>query len=172
MFEALSIDGRVVHRPHFAGYRDGVAKGALPWSIMMLDLQRSLRPEGTEVAPEVENFPFTHWNKADAQTWCEMALALFYGSDALLLDLFPFTGNAPSDEPEIGTLLDRSRPGLAWIAERFTHDMVPEGVGYLWYEDAEEHVQVPPGARMHDLDASPGGPGVAASRLWNPRGGG
>ncbi len=158
LFDALSIEGRVVHRPHFASYSDAVVKSALPWSIMMLDLQRSLRPPETEVAPEIENFPFTQWNKADAQTWCEMALAMVYGSDALLLDLFPFTGNRASDEPEVGRLLDRSRPALQWVAERFRADDRAVGVGYLWRADAQEHVQLEAGAGMGDLDASPGGP--------------
>jgi hypothetical protein len=88
LFEALAIDGEVAHRPHYAGYSE-IPGRSRDYSIMMLDVQRNFRPKNAEVAPEVENFPFTAWSKSDAQTWSEMALCMFYGADALLLDLFP-----------------------------------------------------------------------------------
>ena len=159
LFDALTIDGRVVHRPHYAGYSDSAGKEAA-FSIMMLDVQRGLRPAGCEVAPEVENWPFTHWNKSDTRTCAEMALDMFYGSDALLLDLFPFSGNSPSEEPRIGTLLDRSRPALEWISERFPKTLETRGVGIPWKEDAQAHVRTAEGKAMEELDATSFGPGT------------
>ncbi|MFH1007786.1 MAG: hypothetical protein V1800_09825 [Candidatus Latescibacterota bacterium] len=159
LFDALTLDNHVVHRPHYAGYSDSVGKQAT-YSIMMLDIQRSLRPSGCEVAPEVENWPFTHWNKSDTQTWTEMALDMFYGSDALLLDLFPFSGNSPSTEPRIGTMLDRSRPALEWISERFPKTFETRGVGIPWKEDAQAHVRTTEGKAMGELNAASFGPGT------------
>jgi hypothetical protein len=108
----------------------------------------------------VENWPFTHWSKSDTQTWAEMALDMFYGSDALLLDLFPFSGNSPSEEPRIGTLLDRSRPTLEWISERFPKTMETRGVGIPWKEDAQAHVRTAEGKALEELDATSFGPGT------------
>ena len=159
LFAALAVGGRVAHRPHFAGYSEapGCAKAH---SIMMLELQKQFRPAGCEVAPEIENFPFTHWNKSDALTWAEMALCLFHGSDALLLDLFPFSGNSAASEPRIGELLDRSRPGLKWITGRFPKTLACAGVGLPWKDDAQAHVRTRAGISMNELDASPFGPGA------------
>jgi len=122
---------------------------------MMLDVQRNFRPPQSEVAPEIENFPFTRWSKSDVQTWSEMALCQFFASDALLLDLFPFTGNSANREPEIGELLDRSRPALEWIASRFGKDMQTEGIGAVWKEDTHAHVRTTRGTSMSELNADP-----------------
>lgn len=158
LFAALSIDGRVAHRPHYAPYNDAVGR-AEAYGILMLDVQRNFRPADAEVAPEVENFPFTAWSKSDTQTWAEMALALFYGSDALLLDLFPFCGNRADLEPAVWGMLDRSRPGLEWIAARFTPDLKTCGVGLPWHEDACAHVRTALGKSMDEIDASSFPPG-------------
>ena len=158
LFDAMSIEGRVAHRPHFAGYSEGIGLQKT-YSIMMLDVQKTFRPPVCEVAPEIENFPFTRWTKSDSLTWAEMALCLFNGSDALLLDLFPFSGNRASEEPGIGELLDRSRLGLEWIAARFSKSLVTQGVGMPWKQDAQAHVRTNAGRALWELDATSFGPG-------------
>ena len=95
LFRALSIGGRVAHRPHF-GFYDERPAVAQTYPILMLDLQKQFRPAGCEVAPEIENIPFTNWTKPDTQTWAEMLMCQLHGSDALLLDLFPFAANRAS----------------------------------------------------------------------------
>lgn len=158
LFAALSIDGRVAHRPHYAPYSDAIGRTEA-YGIMMLDIQRNFRPAGVEVAPEVENFPFTAWTKSDTQTWAEMALALLHGSDALLLDLFPFCANRADTEPAVWSLLDRSRPALEWIAARFTPDLKTCGIGLPWRQDAAAHVRTERGSAMDELDVSSFTPG-------------
>lgn len=153
LFGALSIGGQVAHRPHYAGYSEATGNSR-DWSIMMLDVQRNFRPPEAEVAPEVENFPFTVWSKSDAQTWSEMALCMFYGSDALLLDLFPVSGNPADQEPRIGQLLDRSRPALEWISSRFAKDLRTRGIGAPWNQDAQAHVRTSVGKSMTELNAT------------------
>ncbi len=159
LFAALSIDGRVAHRPHYASYDDWPG-AQQAYCITMLDAQRRLRPATAEVAPEVENFPYTRWTKSDSMAWTQMALAMFYGSDALLLNLFPFVGNPIDREPQVGELLDRSRAGLEWIARRFPRESETLGVGVPWREDAQAHVRVKPGVGMQGFDASPLEPGA------------
>lgn len=153
LFQALSVRGRVAHRPHFAPYGDVPGK-SLSNAMLLLDLQRTLRKDPCECAPEIENFPFTDWNKSDAQTWAEMAVALFQGSDALLLDLFPFSGNGPRSHPAVGRLLDGARPALEWIAARFPGGLETQGVGIPWREDAQERVRTVRGATPAELDAT------------------
>lgn len=154
LFEALSIDGRVAHRPNFTGYSDSIGRFRAS-SIMMLDWQKQFRPAACEVAPEIENFPFTCWTKSDAQTWAEMALCMAHGSSALLLDLFPFSGNLTGEEPRIGELLDRSKPALNWLAERFQPGLTSVGIGLPWKQEASQKNQLEPGAGMPSLNVSP-----------------
>ncbi|MFC7613401.1 hypothetical protein ACFQV2_07085 [Actinokineospora soli] len=98
-----------VHRPHYAPYTDAVGR-ELAWSVAMLELQRPLRPAGTEVAPEVENYPFTSWSKSDTQTWSEMVACALTGADGLLLDVVPFTAGSPDRFPAVGAMLRDSAP--------------------------------------------------------------
>jgi hypothetical protein len=153
LFAALTIDGEVAHRPHYAAYQEWPGRNAA-YSIMMLEQQKALRPPGCEVAPEVENFPFTRWSKSDCQTWSEMALCMLHGADALLLNLFPFSGNSVTQEPAIGELLDRSRPALQWIAGRCGASSGSWGVGTPFPQAAAECVRTAQGKAMPELYAS------------------
>ena len=158
LFDAFTINDQVAHRPNFAGYNESIGKKK-DYSIMMLDVQKNFRPKYCEVAPEVENFPFTNWTKSDSQTWAEMALAMFYGSDALLLDLFPFSGNPASEEPQIGELLDKSRPALEWISGKFSKNLETCGVGIPWRQDAQAYVHTSKSESTQELNASSFEPG-------------
>lgn len=153
LFNAFSINSKAAHRPHFAQYGESPGKDKI-YSIMMLDVQKNFRPANCEAAPEIENGYFTNWTKSDSLTWAEMAFCMFYGSDALLLDLFPFSGNTANEEPEIGKLLDKSRPALEWISARFPKNLKTCGVGIPWREDAQAHVHTDKGKSMEELNAT------------------
>ena len=144
-----------VHRPHYAPYTDAVGK-ELAWSVAMLELQRPLRPAGTEVAPEVENYPFTSWAKSDTQTWSEMVACALTGADGLLLDVVPFTAGSPDRFPAVGAMLRDSRPALEFAAS--AGEAV--GVGIPWYDDTAQHVRA-----TGDLDSLTVDPTRAARYL-------
>ena len=158
LFEAFTINGGFAHRPHFAGYSEGVARGRAH-SFMMLDLQRHYWADHIEVAPEIENFPFTAWNKSDTQTWSEMTLSRFFGADAMFLDLMPFSGTQDFDQRGIGELLDQSQSALAWIGEHLDRDLTTRGVGLPWREDAAERVHTSRGESIDELSVHPFDPG-------------
>jgi len=162
LFAALSISGRVAHRPHFAGYSDGNGRD-LAESSAMLDMQKNIRPPGTIVEPEIENFPFTRFSKSDSYTWIHMALAQLHGCDALLLDLFPVSGVTPSDYPEIGMFLDSCRSSLDWIAEHFPSTLQTRGAGIIWHPDSAKHIHTEKGVSMEELRPSM----LSAARLLN-----
>lgn len=144
-----------VHRPHYAPYTDAVGR-ELAWSVAMLELQRPLRPAGTEVAPEVENYPFTTWAKSDTQTWSELVACALSGADGLLLDVVPFTAGSPDRFPAVGAMLRASLPALAAAAG----PVETLGVGIPWYDDAAEHVHA-----RGDLDSLAVDPTRAARYL-------
>ncbi len=150
LFDSLSIDGDVAHRPSFASYCDSLGKSKV-YSAMSLAMQKNFRQLSYEVAPEVENFPFTAWSKSDVTTWADMSFALFFGSDALLLDLFPFTGNRADEEPGIGDMLDRSHEALSWIAGRFSKEHNLHGIGIPWKQNAAELVRTEKGEHLNEL---------------------
>ncbi|MCM8830282.1 MAG: hypothetical protein NC824_04715, partial [Candidatus Omnitrophica bacterium] len=154
LFNALTINNKVVHRPNFAPYQEDVGRNKF-YSIMMLDIQKKLRPAYCEVEPEIENFPFTPWSKSNTQTWVEMALSLFFGSDALLLNLFPFVGNRADEEKGIGELLDKSYKSLSWISCRFSKEHSLYGIGIPWKEDSAEKVETIEGKKFEELTVDP-----------------
>ena len=158
LFDAFSIDGKVAFRPGYAAYRESLGKEKA-FSFMMLDVQRRPQPPDCEVAPEIENYPYTHWVKSDSMTWADMALAMFFGSDALLLEVFPICGNPANEEDAgIGRLLDLSRPALEWISSRFAKHFETRGVGIPWRTDAAARIHTSDGQSMDELRASFSGP--------------
>jgi hypothetical protein len=159
LFRSFTIEGQVAHRPNFAPYSDTMGRNRVT-SIMLLDMQKKLRPDFCEVSPEIENFTFTAWNKSDTSTWVDMALALFFGSDALLLDLFPLTGNRVDEEPRIGTMLDKSYGSLSWLSSRFSKSYNLFGVGIPWKENAAEFVRTEKGRSLNELES-------ATINAWN-----
>ncbi len=154
LFDAFTVNEGFAHRPHFAGYSEGVARGR-SHSFMMLDLQRRYWADHIEIAPEIENFPFTAWNKSDTQTWSEMTLSGFYGADAMFLDLMPFSGTQEFDQRGIGALLDQSQSALAWIGDHFDRGLTTRGVGLPWREDAAERVHTSQGESIDELSVHP-----------------
>ncbi|MBN1435826.1 MAG: hypothetical protein JW936_02020 [Sedimentisphaerales bacterium] len=150
-FAVCGEHGPVVHRPHFAGYGEAPGSDKV-FSIISLDSQKQLRPEYCAVSPEIENHPFTNWRKSDTQCWCEMALAKFYGSESLFLDLHPHSGQC--DEPEIGKLLDRSYPALDWISQRFSKSFQTNGIGIPWRQDAARLVHTKVGDSLPELETA------------------
>ncbi|PYC78237.1 hypothetical protein C7C46_16510 [Streptomyces tateyamensis] len=115
LFQALSIGGRVAHRPHFARYSDAPGR-ELSFSVWMLEAQRALRPAGASSEPEIENWPHTTWSKSDTQTWSELVAAQLAGSDAMFLNLHPMQSGRALRFPKVAQLLRRSRPALDWVA--------------------------------------------------------
>ena len=152
LFTAMNNGGKVVHRPHFTTYQDSSGVH-LARSSFLLDYQKQLRPASLsfEVAPEIENFPMHPFSKSQTVTWGQMALAQVHGSDALHLDLFSFTCSRLADEPWVGPLLDRCKPGLDRLAELFPPALQSSGVGVLWRPDASLHVRTTHGQEMAEL---------------------
>lgn len=134
LFTALSVDGRVTHRPHFAPYSDAPARG-LTSALWTLESQRALRPSYVAVEPEIENWPHTSWSKSDTQTWSELVTAQLSGADALLLNVHPTLGDRADGFPRIDRLLRDSRPALDWVAGRHPEQAAPLGVGLPWRPD-------------------------------------
>lgn len=144
LFESIGA-----HRPHFAPYSDSPA-GDLSHSVAMLELQNGLRPPSVEVAPEIENWPHTEWTKSDTQTWSEMVTATLAGSDALLLDVFPFVTGDPARYPRIGRMLANSRAALDFCATDHARTV---GIGIPWRPDTATFVQGD--GTMQALNADP-----------------
>lgn len=161
-FEAFTLDGQVVHRPHFQHYRE-VTGPEVSYSFAMMDIQKDFRPPASEVAPEIENAYFTSWNKSDSLTWAHMTIAQLFGSDALLLDLFPFSGNSASTEPAVWSLLDRCRPALEWVGSRFSKNLETQGVGIPWRQDAQTRIRTSEGKSFQELYLEPDVMGHRAS---------
>ncbi|MBR7825145.1 hypothetical protein KDK95_02420 [Actinospica sp. MGRD01-02] len=156
LFEALTVEGRATHRPHFAWYNDlpGNRLGAQLW---LLEAQRALRPPAVRSEPEIENWPYTSWTKSDVQTWSEMTVAQFAGSDALLVNAYPNNERRVIERyPQVSGLLRRSRPALDWIAERYPRDHESWGVGVPFPPAAATHLRTRAGGDLSALEIDSG----------------
>jgi hypothetical protein len=157
LFQALAIEGRVSHRPHFAPYSDAPGK-SLSRTVWMLEHQRALRPANVLCEPEIENWPHTAWSKSDTQTWSELVAAQLAGSDAMMLNLHPMQSKRAERFPQVADLLRRSRHALDWIAERFPRDLTTQGVGIAFTPDAAAHLHTthPHRTDLTELVTEPG----------------
>ncbi len=156
LFEALSIGGRVAHRPHFARYGDAPGR-ELSFSVWMLEAQRALRPAHVTSEPEIENWPHTAWSKSDTQTWSELVTAGLAGSDAMFLNVHPMQSGRAQRFPRVADLLHRARPALDWVAERQPRTFRSHGVGVPMPQHAAAHVRTRRGGEIAALvvDAGP-----------------
>ncbi|WP_328321429.1 hypothetical protein [Streptomyces sp. NBC_00388] len=155
LFDALSIGGEVVHRPHFAPYSDTSGR-ELSGSLWTLDHQRSLRPPRVSTEPEIENWPHTTWSKSDTQTWSEMVTAQLCGADALLLNVLPVQSGRAQRFPGVAALLRRSRPALDHVADRHHGELGTYGVGLPFHPDAPAHAHTAQPGNLADLTVDPG----------------
>ncbi|MER5891145.1 hypothetical protein ABT160_45665 [Streptomyces sp. NPDC001941] len=153
LFDAVSIGGEAVHRPHFAPYEDAPGR-SLGRSVWTLDHQRTLRPAGVRVEPEIENWPHTAWSTSDTQTWSELVTAQLSGVDALLLNLLPVPSGHAGRHPRVAGLLRRARPALDHVADRAHRDT--DGVAVVTHPDAPAHVRTPRAGTPGDLAVDPG----------------
>ncbi|GAB2729301.1 hypothetical protein [Kitasatospora kifunensis] len=156
LFEALSINGKVAHRPHFARYGDAPGR-ELSFSLWMLEAQRALRPQHATSEPEIENWPHTAWSKSDTQTWSELLCAQLAGSDAMFLNVHPMQSGHAQRFPRIADLLRRSRPALDWVADHRPRTASTHGVGLPMPQHAAAHVRTLAGGKLAALavDAGP-----------------
>ncbi|MCX5442211.1 hypothetical protein [Streptomyces sp. NBC_00063] len=160
LFQALAVQGRATHRPHFAPYSDSAPR-SISGQMWLLESQRALRPAWVESEPEIENWPHTTWSKSDVQTWSEMTTAQLSGADALFLNVHPMQAGRPDRFRGTSQLLRRSRPALDWIAGRHTKEARTLGVGLPYRQDAAAHVRT----RTGTLDELRTGPRGAADFL-------
>ncbi|GAA1267975.1 hypothetical protein GCM10009665_65860 [Kitasatospora nipponensis] len=155
LFDALSIGGKVAHRPHFARYSDAPGR-ELSFSVWMLEAQRALRPPYVTSEPELENWPHTAWSKSDTQTWSELVAAQLAGSDALFLNVHPMQSGRAQRFPRVCDLLRRSRPALDWIAERAPRRPRTHGVGLPMPQHAAAQVRTRAGGDLAELTVDAG----------------
>jgi hypothetical protein len=144
-WQALSGDNPPVHRPHFTGYADSIGTG-LVLGIHMLDMNRVLEREDTEIAPEIENFPHG-WSKSFRQTSAHMVMAQVFGAHRLNLSLYDYLGNSAEDQPEIGRFLAGWKPTLDWLADLFPASLTSQGIGCPWSEEQVRRKQARAGAK-------------------------
>ena len=140
-WRALAGDEAPVHRPHFAGYSDGLGS-QLPRLMATLDMNRRLEPAGSEVGPEIENFPYG-WSKSYRQTACQMVMATVAGSDSFNLSLYDFLGNLPSDDRTRETFLANWKPALTWLGQQFPPALRSQGIGCPWNEEMSRRKSLP-----------------------------
>lgn len=163
LFSKLAIGGQAWHRPHFAPYGD-VEEAGLLHGYSLLDEQKRFRPDWVESHPEIENFPFGRFRKSDTQTFMQMALAKIMGSEGLLLDLHPMTGNGVFEEPGIGAMLSKSYPALDWLGKCFSREMASRGIGVPAFPAAPLRRRLPAGAPFNRLFCMSINPGYVLGR--------
>jgi hypothetical protein len=154
-WQALSGDTPPIHRPHFTGYGDALGH-ALPGAIVMLDLNRSIEPPGTEIGPEIENSPHG-WAKSYRQTAAAMTLAQVAGASRLNISPYDYPGNRPGDTPQTAAFLSDWKETLSWLAELFPPTLASYGVGCPWDQEMSYRKQTDAGEQWMELHCRTGG---------------
>ncbi|MFA5044060.1 MAG: hypothetical protein WC381_05790 [Kiritimatiellia bacterium] len=164
LFQALATGGRAAHRPNFASYEDATDVISHIHGYAALDIQKRMRPPWVDAHPEIENFPFGRFGKSDATTYFQMAIAKIMGSEGLLLDLHPMTGNSVLEELDVGAMLDKSFSALAWLGRQFPRPLESRGVGVPFKADAAETIRLAGGATYDKLVCATDHPGFVLGR--------
>jgi hypothetical protein len=149
-WQALAGDKPPTHRPGFWGYADTMGS-SLPGSVALLQENRAVEPEGTEIGPEIECFTYGRWHKSLRQTGAQMALAHVLGATNLNISLFDFMGNCPDDDSARAEFLRRWRPVCDYLADEFPPSLRSVGVGIPWSQNMSRCVHAERGGDWEAL---------------------
>jgi len=148
--KALSGPTELVSRPPLGNYTEGHLKGLYP-TADSLRLTRYVLPARTIELAEVENCPFTQYNKSTTFTFLQSAVCFSFGAQGLTMNLFDHCGTPMRDTVEILENLKATKPYLMAIQEKCSAAGKIAGIRILHHDKASRYKYLLPGADYPDL---------------------
>lgn len=130
-------------RPGIGPYIDTTAPGIVE-AFNNTRLCQSAYPAGTGIAPEIENYPHSHFTKSAALVLADLVLAQLLGITEMTFSVNRFTGRLDLElqrERTWEAMAVLNKPYLQAIADlRISHEQC-QGVSLYFHEDACRHAR-------------------------------
>lgn len=148
--KALAGAAEFASRPPLGNYSEEHLKG-LYYTVNSLRLTRYVLPPRTIELTEVENCPFTQYNKSTTFTFLQSAVCFSLGAHGLTMNLFDHCGTPMRETPEILETLGATKPYLRAIQKKCLAEGTSAGIRILHHDDASRMKRLSPGAAYSDL---------------------
>jgi len=140
-----------VARPGLGGYAEGRVTTLLLGNWLNLPEQVCCLPEGTRLAPELEDFPYTPYAKSARTTRVLMGIGQLLGACDVTMNLYDHVGTPMRKSDRYGAMLKETRPLLDALAERCGPGGRGRGVGIPCRPNFREYAQLEEGQTFEHL---------------------
>jgi hypothetical protein len=134
---------RPMCRPGVGPYMDATAP-SFAGGLSGMRLEQAAYPAGTEIAPEIENYPHTPFTKSGAFVRADLELAQLCGIPEMTFSIYRFGGRLDLELRREDVWSERLRafkPRLQAIADLGIMRDQMRGVGLCWHEQTCRHVR-------------------------------
>jgi hypothetical protein len=143
--KALAGPHRPFVRPQLPLYREERPLSAYGDALWQLNYWRAKLPEGFEILPEGENFPYTDFQKSPQAAWAHTAVCFGCGEPQVALSLNSFSQGIPAGESRRSTeIIAAHREQLALLAGLTAEGWEDLGIG-AWEAGEQRMAGVIPG---------------------------
>ena len=171
----LGVCAEPLARPGLGPYAEGRPADLFLDRFLYCKQVRCL-PEGTRLAPELENYPYTPYSKSARLTRLMLAVGQMLGAAEVTMNLYDHVGTLMAPHDRYGAILKEVKPALDALAEVCGPGGVPRGVGMPFRKDLREFAHQSEGDGL-DFRMSQGegwaGPvqGAGMPAVWDDRAG-
>lgn len=151
LLQNLAAGAPCVDRIHLPGYQEASPGAYLHGLNMVSMFTRALLPPGTEVYPELENFPFSRFSKSRRFTRFQLLSALPMDLAGITIDLYDLNGNGIVWEDGYQQMLRDTKDYLNALNASGVFKGERQGVRVLYNERSAYTLHTAEGSRMEEL---------------------
>lgn len=151
LLNTLSAGQPPVCRVHLPAYQEKVPSKYLQ-AFNMVSMQcAAMLPEGCEIYPELENYPYSLYAKSHRFTRFQLLSSLPLGLRGITIDLYDLNGNGIVWEENYQHMLARTKPFLNAMQETGVFFAEKEGVQVLYSQHSAYSLHTAFGQSMEEL---------------------
>ncbi|MDO5435786.1 MAG: hypothetical protein Q4G19_05405 [Clostridia bacterium] len=151
LLNTLSEGQPPVCRIHLPAYQEQVPSVYIR-NFNMVSMQcAAFLPVGTEIYPELENYPYSLFSKSLRFTRFQLLSSLPLGLRGMTIDLFDLNGNGIVPEENYQQMLSEVKPFLIRMQETGIFASDGPSVRILCSQDSSATLHTPEGTRMEEL---------------------
>ena len=151
LLETLAAGQPPVCRVHLPAYQEMAPGAYLTRFHLVSMLCAALLPKGTEIYPELENYPYSLFSKSRTFTRFQLISALPLGLRGMTIDLYDLNGNGIVPEDGYEAMLGQIKPFLNRMQQSGAFRGRPLGVRVLVSPDSSYTLHTRQGQAMEEL---------------------
>lgn len=140
-----------VNRIHLPGYSEVAPCEYIKNFNMVSHMTKAMLPEGCEVYPELENFPYSRYAKSKKFTRYQLLSSLSLGLDGITIDLYDLNGGGIVWSEGYQDMLRNTKPFLNDMNSTGVFKAARRGVHVMYSQKSAYTLQTKKGEEMQEL---------------------